>query len=130
MTAAELMGRALAEACWDRADAFKRGGLGPRPMLRWDTLGDAPRANWTRIGERALAEMRAANLTDETAMRITLAQSVFGLLREAMRASPGGVPRWAADSWSDAPPDERADYFAIAGQAIATVRAAKQARAA
>lgn len=134
MTAAEIMGRAIAEASWDRADAYRRGALGPRRLLRWETAGDQARANWTTIGAQALAELRAAALTDETAIRLTLAQVIFGLMRAQMRASELGIPRWAAEIWSDAPPEERADYFAIATQAMAAVRAAKasaqQARAA
>jgi hypothetical protein len=128
MTAAEVMGRAIAEASWDRAAAFRRGGLGPRRLLRWETIGDQARANWTAIGARALAELKAAGLTDETAIRLTLAQVIFGLMRERMRASELGIPRWAAEVWSDAPPEERADYFAIATRA-AKARA-QQARAA
>lgn len=133
MTAAELMGRAIAEAVWDRVDAMKRGALGPRQMLSWEAAGEQARANWTAIGEHALAEIRAARLSDDSVIRMSLAQSIFGLMRKAMLASPAGLPRYAATTWSDAHPDERADYFAIAGAAMQTVRAAKaeqQARAA
>jgi hypothetical protein len=129
MTAAELMGRTIAEAAWDRADLYKRGMLGPRRLLRWETSGDAARASWTKVGEQVLAEARAAALTDETAQRMSVAQSIFGALKAAMRASENGLPGWAAANWGDGTPDERADYFAIAGQAIDAIRLAKtQAR--
>lgn len=134
MTGAEIMGHAIAEATWDRADAYRRGCLGPRSQLRWETAGDEARAGWVAIGAQALAELRAAKLTDETALRMSLAQSIFGLIRARMRAAEQGVPRWAADTWNDAAPEERTDYFVIAGKAIEAVRAAKasaqQARAA
>ena len=129
MTAAEIMARAIAEACWDRVDIHKRGSLGPRRLLRWETVGSAARANWIKIAAQVLAETRAAGLTDETALRMSMAQSIFAAIKAAMRASENGLPGWAAATWSDAPPEEQADYFAIAGQAIATTRAAK-ARAA
>lgn len=134
MSPAEAMGRAVAEATWDQVDAHRRGALGPRRLLTWESAGDAARATWTKLGAQVLAEARAAKLTDETAQRISVAQSIFGAIREAMRASEHGIPRWTATLWSDAAPEERADYFAIAGKAIAAMRAlkaeAQQARAA
>lgn len=134
MTAAEVMAKAIAEAMWDRADAYRRGGLGPRRLLRWEATSGDVRTGWVAIGAQALAELRVAKLTDETALRMSLARVIFGLVRARMRASEQGIPRWAAETWGDAGPEERGDYFAIAGQAIDAVRAikaqARQARAA